>query len=587
MFKGLVASNLFSYLLLFVIFFNLASCQEDDDLNKKLSSLQEQLDQLSQENKSLFIKNTFLSKELNNVLIVDVKKSPSSINVSFEDEDQLEIEYTTINNFIIDSINWKVRFYFVEGDFIITNFLGSNAKLQEAITKLNPNGTTPLAAQLNLEMPVDGRIKILVEGIDGLDSRIENSFSFFGKKHEVPILGLYPDHNNKVTVTFMDQAGKTRVTNDFFIQTQALSSDKLPEIEINTQASGFSDGFFMFDFRPDNNPMIVDKFGKIRWYLKLDLPGIYALQRLKNGNICFGTGNLNSILEYDMLGNKINQWSLPPEFSNVHHDVFELPNGNFIVTVDGAGTSTIEDIIIEMDRKTGETNNIWDLQLVLPKRSYFISDDNDWFHANAVIYDESDNTLIISGQRMGIVKVSWSNELIWILSQPEGWPIEYQSKLLISNDVNFEWIWGQHAPLLMPNGNLFLFDNGFGRYYSNTEKFSRAVEFRITQNSGGGGEVEQIWEYGRERGEELYSPIISDVDFLPEQGTRLLTFGSISLELDYISNQNFSFNWANSPTKAKIMEVNNSREVLFEMSINSTIPNSSVYRSEKINSIYP
>lgn len=39
--------------------------------------------------------------------------------------------------------------------------------------------------------------------------------------------------------------------------------------------------------------------------------------------------------------------------------------------------------------------------------------------------------------------------------------------------------------------------------------------------------VRQIWEYGRERGSEFYSPIVSDVDYLHSTDNRLVMPGIV------------------------------------------------------------
>ena len=39
--------------------------------------------------------------------------------------------------------------------------------------------------------------------------------------------------------------------------------------------------------------------------------------------------------------------------------------------------------------------------------------------------------------------------------------------------------------------------------------------------------VQQVWEYGKVRGLEMYSPITSDVDVLPQTGNRLITAGNV------------------------------------------------------------
>lgn len=80
-----------------------------------------------------------------------------------------------------------------------------------------------------------------------------------------------------------------------------------------------------------------------------------------------------------------------------------------------------------------------------------------------------------------------------------------------------------------------VFDNGFQRDlgHSTDEPFSRGVVFRIEPSQDGtGGTVQQIWEYGRERGAELYAPVISDVDVGPVTGNRFVMPGSYTTSPD-------------------------------------------------------
>ena len=157
----------------------------------------------------------------------------------------------------------------------------------------------------------------------------------------------------------------------------------------------------------------------------------YGLQILRNGNIGFGLAEQSKVAEYTMLGQFVNEWSVLPEFTNIHHDVFEKENGNFLVTADKVGIDTIEDFIIELDRGTGAIVNTWDLRQILPRRSTLIHDDRDWFHINAVIHDRRDDTIIVSGQRQGVVKITANNQLRWILAPPDGWA-GYEQFLLTS-----------------------------------------------------------------------------------------------------------------------------------------------------------
>ena len=68
----------------------------------------------------------------------------------------------------------------------------------------------------------------------------------------------------------------------------------------------------------------------------------------------------------------------------------------------------------------------------------------------------------------------------------------------------------------MPNGDVFLFDNGTYRAKKEENRvqpgdnFSRGVIYRIDTDKM---EIEQVWEYGKERGAEFYSPYICNTEY--------------------------------------------------------------------------
>jgi arylsulfate sulfotransferase len=211
---------------------------------------------------------------------------------------------------------------------------------------------------------------------------------------------------------------------------------------------------------------------------------------------------------------------------------------------------------------------------------------------NAVIYDNSDNTIIVSGRTQGVVKLDENNKVVWILGNHKGWgvagdganlnnyllqpldsrnrPITNQS--ILDGDTNhpdFEWPWYQHAPLLMPNGHLMLFDNGgFNRNFSGSGNYSRAVEYDIDDKKK---TVKQIWEYGKSRGTSTFAPIVSDVDFLktPNHDHVIFSPGSVN----------------NSSIYGKVIELDyTTKNILFEATLTS--PRSTrvtFHRTERLN----
>lgn len=73
--------------------------------------------------------------------------------------------------------------------------------------------------------------------------------------------------------------------------------------------------------------------------------------------------------------------------------------------------------------------------------------------------------------------------------------------------------------MVLPNGDIFILDNGNNRskikeeYISADDNYTRGVIYRIdTENMT----IEEVWQYGKERGSDFYSPYISDVDYLGE-----------------------------------------------------------------------
>ncbi|PWN07934.1 aryl-sulfate sulfotransferase [Rhodohalobacter mucosus] len=425
----------------------------------------------------------------------------------------------------------------------------------ESVT-VNPSGVAPLTALIELETDTDVRISIRIPGRNGPGSDIVHSFDEVTSTHEIPVLGLYPNVEKLVELTFFTGSGRSLGTKSYSVTTGPILAD-LPAIEINTaNQSQMIPGLTFVSYfghrqggsATPQRPFMFDSSGDIRWYLDYgadqgsELSGLFyddGMERLQNGNLYFGNGNTGSIYEINMLGEILNTWPMPGY--GFHHEVTEKPNGNFLVTVNKQGISTVEDHIIEIDRTTGQIIREWDLRESLDKNrtawpTAFADISVDWFHANALYYDETDNTIVVSGRTQGTVKLTENNEVVWIIAPHKEWetsgngtdlnqfllqPLDANDQPINNNDIlngnsnhpDFEWAWYQHAPLRMPNGNVMLFDNGDNRNYGIAEPYSRVVEYEIDESNM---TIKQAWTYGKDRGEETFSRIVSDVDYYPE-----------------------------------------------------------------------
>lgn len=425
----------------------------------------------------------------------------------------------------------------------------------------NPSGFAPLSAGLGVETQVPTSVRFKVIG----DIPIEKELGSFSI-HSIGIHGLYADTNNEIEIIYDDGNGLI-ATDTLEIQTDPLP-EFFPEIEIDVLVeSRMEPGMHFSEVHIGNQgkfntyPMIFDNNGDIRWFVDFsDRNGIvWPIQF--NRDMSFYAAKGVTIHEFNMFGQATND--LIVDFNNMHHDVIKLPNGNYLAAVskedrfitdsDSVEFKSVEDFIIEVDKNSGEILRDWDMAEILDvdRRDFTDPNNGDWFHMNAVWYNDADSSLIISGRNQGVVKVSWDNELEWILAPHKGWGKagrkgqgeETKPYLLTAVDQNgtpfaediqegttpsnnFDWVWGQHAPLVMPNGNILVFDNGgFNRNFGNFQSiFSAATEYEINAENK---TVKEVWSYGKERGESTYSLIISDVDYLPETGNIIFAPGNI------------------------------------------------------------
>jgi len=443
--------------------------------------------------------------------------------------------------------------------------------------ELNPNLRTPLAAAATIRTETPVQVKVMINGADP----VEHQFLELEKEQTIPILGLYPDTTNQV-VFQLTNSDQLALFDTVYIQTDPIPNI-FPTIQINSMdRNRMEPGWTLTDFLSGKNshydsyPFIFDNQGVIRWYINLSHLGNLTMPivPLKNGNLLFAYRFI--AYEYDMLGQLVQEWDLG-QFRQ-HHDILVKENGNLLIAVNNTDLTTISDHVIELDRSSGAVVHTWDFRNVLDMDRYVISSSSiDWFHMNSVWPDESDGGIVASGKHQGVVKVDAENQLKWIfaphadwgLAGPNGDGLATSDYLLTAINQNgepystfvqmgeeaaadFDWGWGQHAAMLLENGNLLIFDNGHPRFFNDdpTDSYSRMAEYEIDPVNM---TVRQVWEFGKEYGEDLHSIIVSDVDEHATTGNRMMSPGII---------------WDDGNPSTRMVEVTYpQKEVVFDVSL--------------------
>jgi len=283
-----------------------------------------------------------------------------------------------------------------------------------------------------------------------------------------------------------------------------------------------------------------------------------------------------------------------PGTNFIHHDIFQLPNGNYI----GLGTSnnqgvipfgpwtplfqalgynadgqTVEfnwmgDKIIEWNADTKEEVWTWDTFDHFNMEDYdslggiwfeaYNTGRFDWTHANAIWFDEDDSAIYLSSRHLNrITKIAYpSGEIIWNLGHELG-----SGDIDCGQDIGFSF---QHSLQKLNNGNILTFDNGnLSREFLNQDtKTSRSIEIQINENDNG-CEANLDWEYVLP--EELYGYLSGNTQKLDNENYLSTTIGGggTSLEVDQDGN------------------------AIWEANYNLSLPDGLVYRAMKIPGLFP
>ena len=279
-----------------------------------------------------------------------------------------------------------------------------------------------------------------------------------------------------------------------------------------------------------------------------------------------------------------------PNDEFLHHDIIQLPNGNYLGIVEtsslgpipiGSWTPlfqslgfiadgvTVEfpwigDKIVEWDVESGNVVwewNVFDHYNMVDYDQYggtwnqaYLDLHYDWTHVNAVIFDEEDSAIYISTRHLSrLTKIDYpSGDVIWNMGHemPSG-------DVTMGHDIGFSF---QHSIQILDNGNFLTFDNGnLSEIFRGTnDPQSRAIEISVNGNN-----AELAWSYE-----------------LPDD-----LFGFASGNAQKLANGNVIVTTVGGGGRS--LEVNSSGMIVWEANYNLSLPNGAVYRAHRIPGLFP
>ena len=448
------------------------------------------------------------------------------------------------------------------------DFSTSNYTIENPNVILDPYKSSPLTALILFETNDNVAPKVTVKGKDK-NTTLTHTFNK-SKKHYLSIYGLYANYNNEVIIEYKN------IKKTINIQTSKLPDDFILPTSDKADKNKLDNDFYFFTPSSKGYSCAYDVNGDVRWYLTN-----YALwdnSKISNGHILVSTERLinspyymTGLYEIDMLGKIYKEYSLPGGY---HHDYYEMPNGNLLIASNDFNNEagTVEDYIVEVDYNTGNIVKSFDLKDILNMNDG--QSENwtayDWFHNNSVWYDEKTNSITLSGRHQdAVINIDYdTGKLKWIIGDPTNWSKEYQKYFFKPVGNNFEWQYSQHAAMITKEGYVFLFDNGNNKskikdnYVEAKDSYSRGVMYKINTDKM---TIEQIFEYGKERKSEFYSPYISDVDYLDKNHYIIHSGGIVSVD-GKPSNQPAGLTKGNVKLTSDTVELLNDK-VIFEIKL--------------------
>ncbi len=530
-------------------------------------------------------------------------------------------------------------------------FQAGNYTAADPYVEVDPYGNNPLSALVMFKTDAATKVSVQVEvpedksGDYDAESTFRFDFDQFSKEHYVPVYALY-DGENTVTLTVTDEAGKAETF-------QVAIRTKVPEgYQTAASTTTFEKGnadiqkgltFVSYVFGAPSLVVAYDFNGNYRAiFTKSGMGKIYDLPNghiaMEDNNVLHGVYYTTGFMEVDMMG-KIYQRYL---VTGSHHEFLQLENGNWLVDAELPNGNTSEDYFIELDQDTGKVVRDWWLKDSMDlteyaANPYYNYNKEDWAHVNSIVQIPGQDAIWFSArQNDGLYLLNLStNEIEAIIAEddaeykdsmkaarltpvitqedgtvvtvdewwknnkelnPSGAAIDWhnpEDPYFQIENVPFEYTYGQHAVSLLPNGDIFVFDNGDGRSkveanmitpadeqaaqairQSNPNdpealatNYSRAVIYHYDLDAG---TVEQLWQYGKERGMELYSTYICDVDYLGPNHY-LIDFGGSNS-----AGQMMRFDSA----YATVIELKDDK-VIDEMHVNTNC-----YRAERLDPYY-
>lgn len=394
---------------------------------------------------------------------------------------------------------------------------------------------------------------------DGSRAR-QIAFPDLATEHDLPLLALVADASYTATASFVAEDGGQAEGEIPFESGPAPAG--IPEIElVSSEPDQIEPGYRIVPTEVGDSVhlLAIDGEGRVVWGWD---SGGYTVRAVSFSEGVVGSLVGNGVLKVTPLGETVSLWlpegvdvegAIPLQVDGLHHEVTFAEDGSFYsfskrtITVEDYPSSEddpnatapadIDDDLVVHIAQDGSLLSEWSLadRLDPTRIGYGSLQRNgsganapyDWAHANAIVPREDGSVIVSLRHQDAVISLSGADgSLQWILGNSDGWPPALEA-LRLQPVGALSWPYHQHAPMVGPDGQIVMFDNGNDARttpYSQSPDpgglYSRVVEYQIDEQAH---TVEQTFEsLGPQGG--LYSQALGNADILPVTGHIFATF---------------------------------------------------------------
>lgn len=449
-----------------------------------------------------------------------------------------------------EEINMEIQHIVKTGEYTV-----DNPKVM-----VNPFKISPLTALIIFNTEDESNVSVSVN--DEYFFEMEKS-----KKHIIPIYGMYENKKNIISLTINDDMVKVvEIVTDEANDVNDLIIDK-------SIFNNYNDLYFMTS-PVGTSASAYDQNGNLKWYLTEHFT--MDFEWLDNGHFLVGIPDASvadrkiGFVEMDYLGKIYNYYVLD------HGYEFEfqlLKNGNYMLCGGDKAIFYDKAWIYEIDRSTGKMIDYIDLYKIFKDIDADFDESRLNFRIirNAFYYNEETGEIIVSLRGLNaVVSIDYNTKKINYIFAPEEIFSEKFDEYMVTLESG-RYPLGLHSVFMTEEGYVGFINNGYDRFngfevggedrvstYSND--YSSAEIYKISDKK-----ATLVWSYDANK--KYFTHQYGSFNIY--NGNKLINFGW-TLNDEYRLKEDATLSESEKNTEntyAKIYEINNDDEIIFEASI--------------------